>query len=131
MLLTGRLQMKRIVLTLAGLVVLLFLAVPVFAFWLGRPAVIEKQILNSFEWGQVRSTGSMVALSRNDEAFNFFDIGDFAPSSQPLVQDVLNKLSNASGVKMERAPAKSASIVIFHDTNVFTRLKRFHSPEER
>lgn len=120
--------MKRIFLTIAGLAVLVFLAVPLFAFGFRWTAGtfdngIKKQAIDDFIWGQPKSSGNTLALSRSNEAFNFFDIGDLALSSQPLVQDALNKLSHFSGVKIDRGPGKNSSIAIFHDTNVFTRLK--------
>ncbi|MBV9479954.1 hypothetical protein [Bradyrhizobium sp.] len=83
----------------------------------------ENRVVDELIWGQAKSTGRMVALSRDDEAFNFFDIGNLSQSSQPLVHEALNKLSSASGVRIERGPDKSWSIGIFHDANVFARLK--------
>ena len=120
--------MKRVFLAIVGVGLLLFLAVPILHFWFRWTAGpldtgMKQQVVDNLMWGQIKSTGRTVALSRNDQTLNFFDIGDLALSSQPLVQNVLNKLSHASSVTIERGPDKRWSIGIFHDTKVFTRLK--------
>lgn len=119
--------MKRVFLAIVGVGLLLFLAVPILHFWFrwtaGPLDGVKQQVVDDLMWGQIKSTGSTVALSRNDQALNFFDIGDLASSSQPLVQNALNMLSHASSVRIERGSDKRWSIGIFHDTKVFTRLK--------
>jgi hypothetical protein len=83
----------------------------------------DAQMLDDFVWARIKATGEVVALSRNDPSFNYFDIGDFALDSRPLVEKSLNRLATAAGLTIEHTPKKSASIAIFHDTKVFTRLK--------
>lgn len=79
--------------------------------------------LDDFVWARVKATGEVVALSRNDPVFNYFDIGDLAPKSLPIVQTSLGRLAKAAGLTIQHTANKSSSIAIIHDTNVFTRLK--------
>jgi len=81
------------------------------------------QILDDFIWARIKATGEVVALSRSDPSFNYFDIGDLALDSLPLVERSLDRLAVAAGLTIEHTPKKSSSIAIFHDTKVFTRLK--------
>jgi hypothetical protein len=81
------------------------------------------EILDDFTWAPVKTTGEIVALSRNDPSFNYFDIGDLALDSLPLVQKGLDRLAAAAGLTIEHTPKKNSSILIIHDTKVFDRLK--------
>jgi hypothetical protein len=86
-------------------------------------AFAQPAILEDLKWKRDGSTGDENAASRSDPSFNFFDIGDLSYYSQYLVEQDLARISTAAGLTIERSPTKSSSILIFHDTNVFSRLK--------
>ncbi|NYG45679.1 hypothetical protein GGD67_003140 [Bradyrhizobium sp. IAR9] len=82
----------------------------------------EDQSFQHFIWQRDESNGMEVAMSTGEPAFNFFDVGNLSPNSLYLVQQVLGDISRAAGKKVDRS-LTSSSIAVFHDTNVFLRLK--------
>lgn len=82
----------------------------------------EGQSADNFVWQKNKSTGLEIAASQSEPALNFFDVGDLSAYSLYLVQQVLGDISRVAGKKIDRT-LKSSSIAIFHDTNVFSRLK--------
>jgi hypothetical protein len=83
---------------------------------------LEAQNGDGFVWQRDKLTGAEIAASQNDSSINFLDVGDLSIYSLYLVQQVLSDLSDATGKKVDR-DLKKSSIAIFHDTNVFSRLK--------
>jgi len=77
--------------------------------------------LEKFYWQKDESTGVEIAASRSNQSLNFFDIGDFSPFSFVLAEQDLAKISEAAGETIDRT--LKSSIAIFHDSNVFLRLK--------
>jgi hypothetical protein len=82
----------------------------------------EGQGTDNFVWQKNRSTGLEIAASQSEPALNFFDVGDLSAYSLYLVQQVLGDIARIAGKKIDRT-LKSSSVAIFHDTNVFSRLK--------
>jgi hypothetical protein len=82
-----------------------------------------RNTLANFVWKKDESTGNELAASRSDSSFNFFDIGDLSPGSKALVEKDLGQLAAAAGLAIERTSGKYSTILIFHDTKVFSRLK--------
>lgn len=85
-------------------------------------AAQEEQSFPHFIWQGDKSTGLEIAVSNGEPTLNFFDVGNLSMNSLYLVQQVLGDISRAAGKKVDRSLA-SASIAVFHDTNVFLRLK--------
>lgn len=88
------------------------------------PAFAEdSRNLATFSWKMDRTTGKELALSRSDNSFNYFDVGDLSYYSLYLVQRDLGRISAATGLTIDRSSKTSSSIAIVHDTKVFSRLK--------
>ena len=77
--------------------------------------------LEKFYWQRDESTGVEIAASRSNQSLNFFGIGNFSPFSFVVVQKDLAKISEAAGETIDRT--LKSSIAIFHDSEVFLRLK--------
>lgn len=83
----------------------------------------DARTLADFIWKIDGSTGVELAASRSDASFNFFDVGDLSYYSEVSVEQDLRRIAAAAGLAMERSPAKSSTIEIFHDAKVFSRLR--------
>jgi hypothetical protein len=112
-------------LAVAALISFLWCVVPSFAEHVGAQGASGQDIrtLDDFIWKKDVSTGSELAASRSDSAFNFFDIGDLSYYSEVLVEQDFRRIAAAAGLTIERSPAKNSTVAIFHDAKVFSRLR--------
>jgi len=83
---------------------------------------LEEQSFPHFIWQMDKANETEIAVSKGEPSLNFFDVGNLSTFSLYLVQQVLSDISRAAGKKVDRN-LPSSSIAIFHDTNVFLRLK--------
>jgi hypothetical protein len=83
----------------------------------------ETREIDWFVWKKDKSTGDEIALSRGDDPFNFFDIGDLSYFSTTLAERYLRIMATTAGLTIDRSPSRNSSIAIVHDANVFSRLK--------
>jgi hypothetical protein len=83
----------------------------------------ETPTIDGFVWKKDKSNGNEIALSRGDDPFNFFDIGDLSYFSTALVERYLRIMATTAGLTIDRSPSRNSSIAIVHDAKVFSRLK--------
>jgi len=83
----------------------------------------DARTLANFIWKKDVSAGNELAASRSDSSFNFFDIGDLSYYSEVLVEQDFRRIAAAAGLAIERTPAKSSTVEIFHDAKAFSRLR--------
>jgi len=87
-----------------------------------RFAVAQEGVnLDKFIWQRDKPSGAEIARSRSDLSFNFYDLGNLSRFSLDLVKEDLARISSVTGQTIDRS--LTASIVILHDTDVFSRLK--------
>ena len=111
--------------SVAVLISLLWCFAPSFAEHVGGQEVSAQDIrtLNDFMWKKDVSTGNELVASRSDSSFNYLDVGDLSYYSDVLAEQDLRRIAAAAGLALERGPTKNATIAIFHDSKVFSRLR--------
>jgi hypothetical protein len=79
-------------------------------------------MIDDFTWQKDKLTDVERAASLGEASIGFFDVGDLSSYSLYLVRQTLGNIADATGEKIDPS-VKRSTIAIFHDTQVFSRLK--------